>query len=221
MKIDYKWTVSEHGYQPILISFLICWLGTAFFGLSIVSIFLLFIFLLIIHFFRDPERIIPTTDGVISPADGKVICVDSAEENEFTKNKMKRICIFLSLLDCHIARNPILSKVKETRYYPGKFKFANSTECIENERLYMHLELPSSQNVVLILFAGFIARRIIPFVSKGDTVDIGQRIGIIKFGSRIDIYVPEDYITDIKAGDEVIAGETILFSKKNKENVLE
>ena len=182
---------------------------------------MLFIFLLIIHFFRDPERIIPTTDGVISPADGKVICVDSAEENEFTKNKMKRICIFLSLLDCHIARNPILSKLKETRYYPGKFKFANSTECIENERLYMHLELPSSQNVVLILFAGFIARRIIPFVSKGDTLDIGQRIGIIKFGSRIDIYVPEDYITDIKAGDEVIAGETILFSKKNKENVLE
>ena len=73
----------------------------------------------------------------------------------------------------------------------------------------------------MILFAGFIARRIIPFVSKGDTLDIGQRIGIIKFGSRIDIYVPEDYITDIKAGDEVIAGETILFTKKNKQNVLE
>jgi phosphatidylserine decarboxylase len=221
MKIDYKWTVSEQGYQPILISFLVCWLGTAFFGLSIVSLLLLIIFLLIIHFFRDPERIIPKTDGIISPADGKVISVDSVEENEFTKFKMKRICIFLSLLDCHIARNPVSSKVIETRYYPGKFKFANSPECIENERLYMHLKLDNDSDVVLILFAGYVARRIVPFVSKGSVLDIGERIGIIKFGSRIDIYVPDDYATEIKPGDEVVAGETVLFDKKNKEIFLE
>lgn len=219
MKIDYKWTVSPQGYQPILVSFLICWLGTAFFGLSILSILLLITFLLIIHFFRDPERIIPKTNGIISPADGKIITVDTVKEDEFTNIEMKRICIFLSVFDCHIARSPISSEVIETKYFEGKFKFANSSECIENERLYMHLKTEDKQDVVLILFAGFIARRIVPYVSRTSILKIGQRIGIIKFGSRIDIYVPTNYATELKAGDEVVAGESILFNKTNEKIV--
>ena len=219
MKIDYKWTVSPQGYQPILVSFLICWLGTAFFGISILSILLLITFLLIIHFFRDPERIIPKTNGIISPADGKIITVDTVKEDEFTNIEMKRICIFLSVFDCHIARSPISSEVIETKYFEGKFKFANSSECIENERLYMHLKTEDKQDVVLILFAGFIARRIVPYVSRTSILKIGQRIGIIKFGSRIDIYVPTNYVTELKAGDEVVAGESILFNKPNEKIV--
>ncbi|MDC0897368.1 phosphatidylserine decarboxylase [Desulfobacterota bacterium] len=219
MKIDYKWTVSPQGYQPILVSFLICWLGTAFFGISILSILLLITFLLIIHFFRDPERIIPKTNGIISPADGKIITVDTVKEDEFTNIEMKRICIFLSVFDCHIARSPISSEVIETKYFEGKFKFANSSECIENERLYMHLKTEDKQDVVLILFAGFIARRIVPYVSRTSILKIGQRIGIIKFGSRIDIYVPTNYATELKAGDEVVAGESILFNKTNEKIV--
>ena len=219
MKIDYKWTVSPQGYQPILVSFLICWLGTAFFGISILSILLLITFLFIIHFFRDPERIIPKTNGIISPADGKIITVDTVKEDEFTNIEMKRICIFLSVFDCHIARSPISSEVIETKYFEGKFKFANSSECIENERLYMHLKTEDKQDVVLILFAGFIARRIVPYVSRTSILKIGQRIGIIKFGSRIDIYVPTNYATELKAGDEVVAGESILFNKTNEKIV--
>ncbi|MBT6795629.1 phosphatidylserine decarboxylase family protein [bacterium] len=219
MKIDYKWTVSPQGYQPILVSFLICWLGTAFFGISILSILLLITFLLIIHFFRDPERIIPKTNGILSPADGKIITVDTVKEDEFTNIEMKRICIFLSVFDCHIARSPISSEVIETKYFEGKFKFANSSECIENERLYMHLKTEDKQDVVLILFAGFIARRIVPYVSRTSILKIGQRIGIIKFGSRIDIYVPTNYATELKAGDEVVAGESILFNKTNEKIV--
>lgn len=219
MKIDYKWTVSPQGYQPILVSFLICWLGTAFFGISILSILLLITFLLIIHFFRDPERIIPKTNGIISPADGKIITVDTVKEDEFTNIEMKRICIFLSVFDCHIARSPISSEVIETKYFEGKFKFANSSECIENERLYMHLKTEDKQDVVLILFAGFIARRIVPYVSRTSILKIGQRIGIIKFGSRIDIYVPTNYATELKVGDEVVAGESILFNKTNEKIV--
>ena len=219
MKIDYKWTVSPQGYQPILVSFLICWLGTAFFGISILSILLLITFLLIIHFFRDPERIIPKTNGIISPADGEIITVDTVKEDEFTNIEMKRICIFLSVFDCHIARSPISSEVIETKYFEGKFKFANSSECIENERLYMHLKTEDKQDVVLILFAGFIARRIVPYVSRTSILKIGQRIGIIKFGSRIDIYVPTNYATELKAGDEVVAGESILFNKTNEKIV--
>ena len=219
MKIDYKWTVSPQGYQPILVSFLICWLGTAFFGISILSILLLITFLLIIHFFRDPERIIPKTNGIISPADGKIITVDTVKEDEFTNIEMKRICIFLSVFDCHIARSPISSEVIETKYFEGKFKFANSSECIENERLYMHLKTEDKQDIILILFAGFIARRIVPYVSRTSILQIGQRIGIIKFGSRIDIYVPTNYVTELKAGDEVVAGESILFNKPNEKIV--
>ncbi len=219
MKIDYKWTVSPQGYQPILVSFLICWLGTAFFGISILSILLLITFLLIIHFFRDPERIIPKTNGIIPPADGKIITVDTVKEDEFTNIEMKRICIFLSVFDCHIARSPISSEVIETKYFEGKFKFANSSECIENERLYMHLKTEDKQDVVLILFAGFIARRIVPYVSRTSILKIGQRIGIIKFGSRIDIYVPTNYATELKVGDEVVAGESILFNKTNEKIV--
>ena len=219
MKIDYKWTVSPQGYQPILVSFLICWLGTAFFGISILSILLLITFLLIIHFFRDPERIIPKTNGIISPADGKIITVDTVKEDEFTNIEMKRICIFLSVFDCHIARSPIYSEVVETKYFEGKFKFANSSECIENERLYMHLKTEDKQDIILILFAGFIARRIVPYVSRTSILKIGQRIGIIKFGSRIDIYVPTNYATELKAGDEVVAGESILFNKTNEKIV--
>ena len=219
MKIDYKWTVSPQGYQPILVSFLICWIGTAFFGISILSILLLITFLLIIHFFRDPERIIPKTNGIISPADGKIITVDTVKEDEFTNLEMKRICIFLSVFDCHIARSPISSEVVETKYFEGKFKFANSSECIENERLYMHLKTEDKQDIILILFAGFIARRIVPYVSRTSILKIGQRIGIIKFGSRIDIYVPTNYATELKAGDEVVAGESILFNKTNEKIV--
>ena len=218
MKIDYKWTVSKEGYSPILISFLVCWIGTSFFGISILSILLLVTFLLIIHFFRDPDRIIPNTEGFISPGDGKVVSVDIVDEQEFTKSKMKRICIFLSVFDCHIARAPIASNVQETKYYPGEFYFANSSKCIENERLYLHLRTLSNkpESVVMILFAGFIARRIVPFISKGSELALGERIGIIKFGSRIDIYVPESYSTDLQAGDSVVAGETVIFNKDNE-----
>ena len=213
MKIDYKWTVSKEGYKPIFLSFLICWLGTAFFGLSLLSILLLLTFLLVVHFFRDPDRIIPNTNGIISPADGKIILVDTAEENVFLNRKMKRTCIFLSIFDCHIARVPFSSEVIETRYYPGKFNFANSDECIENERLHIHLKTKDGKDCVLILFAGFIARRIVPFISKGNILNLGDKLGIIKFGSRVDIYVPSDYGTNFKTGDEVVAGETILYNK--------
>lgn len=213
MKIDYKWTVSEYGYKPIFLSFLICWLGTAFFGISILSLIFLIVFLLIVHFFRDPDRIIPNTDGIISPADGKLISVDTVDEIEFTNKKMKRTCIFLSIFDCHIARSPISSKVIETRYYPGKFNFANSDECIENERLHIHMKTDDSEDIILVLYAGFIARRIVPFISKDSVLSLGDRIGIIKFGSRIDIYVPIDYGTELKAGEDVVAGESIIYNR--------
>ncbi|HIC76691.1 MAG TPA: phosphatidylserine decarboxylase [Candidatus Dadabacteria bacterium] len=216
MKIDYKWSVAREGYFPILTSFFVCWLGTAFFGLSFISIILFGLFLVVLYFFRDPERIVPNVDGMVSPADGKIISIDKSTESEFVKKEMKRICIFLSLLDCHINRSPIDCSVNETRYYPGAFHFANSDKSVENERLCIHLKSDSNEDVIVIQYAGFLARRIVSYISVNSNLKRGQRIGIIKFGSRVDIYVPENYHTNLKAGDSVVAGETILYEREGK-----
>ena len=214
MKIDYRWSVAKEGYLPILTSFFVCWLGTAFFGLSIVSIILFILFLIILYFFRDPDRIIPNEEGILSPADGKIISIEKSKDSEFTENEMTRICIFLSIFDAHIARSPIKSSVIETRYFPGEFHFANSIKAIENERLCVHLKSNLNENFVLILYAGFIARRIVSYINTSSVLERGDRIGIIKFGSRVDIHVPTSYITNLKPGDNVVAGETILFRKE-------
>ncbi len=215
MKIDYRWSVSKEGYLPILTSFFVCWLGTAFFGLSIVSIILFILFLIILYFFRDPDRIIPNEEGILSPADGKIISIEKSKDSEFTENEMTRICIFLSIFDAHIARSPIKSSVIETRYFPGEFHFANSIKAIENERLCVHLKSNLNENFVLILYAGFIARRIVSYINTSSNLERGERVGIIKFGSRVDIYVPIDYATNLKTGDNVVAGETVLFRKSD------
>ena len=215
MKIDYRWSVAKEGYLPILTSFFVCWLGTAFFGLSIVSIILFILFLIILYFFRDPDRIIPNEEGILSPADGKIISIEKSQDSEFTENEMTRICIFLSIFDAHIARSPIKSSVIETRYFPGEFHFANSIKAIENERLCVHLKSNLNENFVLILYAGFIARRIVRYINTSSNLERGERVGIIKFGSRVDIYVPIDYATNLKTGDNVVAGETVLFRKSD------
>ena len=89
MKIDYRWSVAKEGYLPILTSFFVCWLGTAFFGLSIVSIILFILFLIILYFFRDPDRIIPNEEGILSPADGKIISIEKSKDSEFTENEIR------------------------------------------------------------------------------------------------------------------------------------
>lgn len=116
MKIDYKWTVAKEGYLPIFISIFTTWLATAFLGLSIFSLLFFIILLLIIYFFRDPERIIPSGEGIICPADGKIITIDNSVENEFIKSEMTRACIFLSVFDCHINMSPDKVKVIETDF---------------------------------------------------------------------------------------------------------
>jgi len=216
MKIDYKWTVAKEGYLPIFISIFSTWLATAFLGLSIFSLLIFIILLLIIYFFRDPERFILSAQGIICPADGKIITIDNSIENEFTKSEMTRACIFLSVFDCHINRSPDKVKVIETRFYPGAFFFANSARSIENERLYIHLRNENDEDIVMILYAGFVARRIVPYIKAGDSLEKAQRIGIIKFGSRVDIYVPKKYSSDFKDGDDVVASETLLFKINEK-----
>ena len=216
MKIDYEWTVAKEGYIPILVSIFITWISTAFLGVSIFSLIIFILLLLVIYFFRDPDRILLDKNGLISPADGKIISVDLYKETEFLNKEMTRVCIFLSIFDCHINRAPTEVQIVETRYYPGAFFFANSSRCIENERFYIHMRDKNNEDIILILYAGFIARRIVPYIKSGDFLNKADRLGIIKFGSRVDIYVPNDYSCNFKEGDSVVAVESLLFEKDEK-----
>ena len=217
MKIDYKWTVSAQGYQPILVSFLICWLGTAFFGVSILSILLLITFLLIVHFFRDPERIsINDENYLTSPADGEVLMVhevDGPKELGLEDRKFTKISIFMNVFDCHVNRTPCEGKISEILYKPGKFLNASLDKASEdNERNYYKITNTHGEEIIVVQIAGLIARRIVCESSKDQQLQQGERIGMIRFGSRADVYF-ENYESLVKVGQKTIAGETLLAKK--------
>lgn len=169
-----------------------------------------------INFFRDPERVTPNKDAaVFSPADGKVIIVKDIEDKRFINGKAKQISIFMSPLDIHVNRIPITGKVEYLRYIEGEYLVAFYEKADErNER--SEIGITSQWGKVLFTqVAGTIARRIVYNLSEGDSVTAGKRFGMIKFGSRSDVIVGDDWNLKVKLGDRVTAGETILFEKGN------
>ena len=169
-----------------------------------------------INFFRDPERVTPNKNAaVFSPADGKVIIVKDIEDKRFINGKAKQISIFMSPLDVHVNRIPISGKVDYLRYIEGEYLVAFYEKADErNER--SEIGITSQWGKVLFTqVAGTIARRIVYNLSEGDSVTAGKRFGMIKFGSRSDVIVGDDWNLKVKLGDRVTAGETILFEKGN------
>lgn len=169
-----------------------------------------------INFFRDPERVTPNKNAaVFSPADGKVIIVKDIEDKRFINGKAKQISIFMSPLDVHVNRIPISGKVDYLRYIKGEYLVAFYEKADErNER--SEIGITSQWGKVLFTqVAGTIARRIVYNLSEGDSVTAGKRFGMIKFGSRSDVIVGDDWNLKVKLGDRVTAGETILFEKGN------
>ena len=191
-----------------------------FIGSFINNIFLksIFIFLSLIlllfsfYFFRDPERNVPENDNyVLSPADGKVLFVKEVIDNKYIMGKAKQISIFMSPLDVHVNRIPISGKVEYIKYYPGKYLAAFKDKASElNERTEFGI-LSKYGKVFFTQVAGFIARRIVYEIKINDYVKAGNRFGMIKFGSRVDIIVPFNWHEKVKAGNKVVAGESILF----------
>jgi phosphatidylserine decarboxylase len=170
------------------------------------------ILILTLNFFRDPDRKTPNKERIlISPADGKVIEVKSKLNNNFVGENVNLISIFMSPLDVHVNRIPISGTVEYLKYHQGKYLAAFDENAMNiNER--MEIGINSKYGKVLFTqVAGFLARRIVTELNIGDTVKIGNRFGMIKFGSRVDIYVPTDFIPSVKLNDRVTAGETILF----------
>ena len=162
------------------------------------------------YFFRDPDRIIINDDNyLVSPADGEVIKVEEADgpkELGLENKKFKKISIFMNVFDCHVNRTPCSGKIEEILYKPGKFVNASLDKASEdNERNYYKIKDPHNNNIVLVQIAGLVARRICCYVSPGDTVQRGARFGFIRFGSRVDVYLPVNSRPLVTVGDKILA----------------
>ncbi|RJP68305.1 MAG: phosphatidylserine decarboxylase family protein [Ignavibacteriales bacterium] len=214
--------MTKYGYQTIgyvtLIVFILAvaaiFLNNNFIRIPLIII-AVFLLIFTLNFFRDPERNVPSAENiVVSPADGKVIVIKEVLDDRFINGKAIQISIFMSPLDVHVNRIPISGKLDYLRYIEGDYLIASDDKASEkNERA----EFGISGKYGKILFtqvAGYVARRIVYEVKVGDNVKMGERFGMIKFGSRVDVVAPIDWKTKVKVHDRVVAGETILFEYK-------
>ena len=169
------------------------------------------------YFFRDPERITIDDDNyLVSPADGEVIKVeevDGPNELNLENKRFRKISIFMNVFDCHVNRTPCAGKIEEILYKPGKFLNASFDKASEdNERNYYKIKDNQNNDIILVQIAGLVARRIVCEASKDQELKQGERVGMIRFGSRADIYY-ENYEPLVKVGQRAISGETLLAKK--------
>ena len=207
--------IHKEGYKFLAISIL------ATFIILIFSKFLGYIFILITawvyYFFRDPERTSIGDDNYLtSPADGVVLQVkdtNGPKELGLENKQMKKVSIFMDVFDCHVNRSPCSGAISEILYKPGKFFNASLDKASEdNERNYYRIRNSDGKDIIVVQIAGLVARRIVTEVSKDELVDQGSRIGMIRFGSRADMYF-EDYTPLVKVDQKTIAGETLIAKR--------
>ena len=209
--IKKRFPVAAEGFKYIAFLGLAA-LTTAILGFILLSAILLLLGLFTVYFFRDPDRkSINDPDAVVSPADGRVVEISNAPEEHFINMEMLRIGIFLSISDCHINRMPFSGKIKGTKHISGKFNFAFSDNSPkENERKATLIETDRNIKIVLVQIAGILARRIVSYATVGKEFERSERFGMIKFGSRVDIYLPKWCKILVSKGDKVRGGETII-----------
>jgi len=212
-------TLHREGFKIILFSTLTLgglnfglhdWIGDNWITTTVLVLSLVF-YVLIIQFFRNPSRFTPIDENhVIAPADGKVVVIEDVEEPEFFKGKRKQLSIFMSPLNVHVNRYPIAGKVVYQKYYPGKYLVAwHPKSSTENERTSVVVENAKTQ-ILFRQIAGALARRIVCYAKEGDSAKQGAEYGFIKFGSRIDLYLPVDCKVNVNLGQKTKGGETIL-----------
>ncbi len=168
--------------------------------------------LFMVYFFRDPERVTPPAPGYISPADGRILFTEHEPERQFLGGRsVMKVSIFMSPMNVHVNRVPCDGEVVAVSHKPGSFMAAYRKEASwKNENTAMHLKCDEGPEIVVRQVAGFVARRTVCRAKSGDRLKRGARYGIIKFSSRLDVYLPEDVALKVKPGDRVYAGETIL-----------
>ncbi len=176
---------------------------------------LLVVLFLVLNFFRDPERVVPQEAGAaVSPADGKVIKVQTMRD-PLTGEDRTAVCVFMNIFNVHVNRMPVAGRVARLAYFGGKFINASFDKASEdNERNAVLIEDEGGRTWTVVQIAGLIARRIICWAEEGDTLSRGARFGLIKFGSRVDLYLPSDYEPVVRIGEKVFAGQSILAKRK-------
>ena len=207
----WAFAIASAGY-PLLLGSAFITLVLALLGLTPLALAALAGTICIAGFFRDPDRVIPNRPGlVVSPADGRVICVERSRSDAFFDAEMTKISIFMSVFNVHVNRIPAEGQIYRIRYRPGTFVAADRAEAsMRNEHNAVFIETSSGKRLCLVQVAGLIARRIICRVQEDETVRRGQRFGMICFGSRLDVYLPPEIRLAVAVGDKVLAGSSIL-----------
>lgn len=167
------------------------------------------------YFFRDPQRAVPQAEGLmVSPADGVISLIERASpppELGMGDDQRLRVSVFMSVFNCHVNRAPVAAKLLKMAYRPGKFLNASLDKASEdNERNSLLLELEDGRQIAVVQIAGLVARRIVPFVTEGQRLLTGERFGLIRFGSRVDVYLPEGVEPLVALGQTMVAGETVI-----------
>ena len=203
--------VAKAGY-PFIFASAFATAVFALLGIGFLAVLGLFVTGFICYFFRDPDRLVPTGEGIIvSPADGKVIKVEPVEQTPYFEGACTRISVFMSVFNVHVNRVPHEGTIRQVTYHRGKFFSANLDKASkDNEHNALLLESPAGKQVGFVQIAGLVARRIICAVQAGDVLNRGQRVGMICFGSRLDIYLPGETEIRVTVGDKVQAGSSIL-----------
>ena len=201
--------IAPEGYPFI---FLCAFTSLVFAMLHITSVALVFLGLAWFcgHFFRDPERVVPTGPGLaVSPADGKVIKIEQRPD-PFSGEMRTYVAIFMNVLSVHVNRSPVAGTVRAIAYHPGAFINASFDKAsTANERCAYAIDGPEG-SFSMVQIAGLIARRIVCRVQEGDSLERGMRFGLIRFGSRVDLYLPADYTVAVRMGDTVFAGQSVI-----------
>ena len=211
-RINNKLPVAKEGIPYIALGLFHTILFT-FLGLDILALLAGLLTLFIIFFFRDPPRRSQVSDKtVLTPADGTILRVQHFEDDENPLGEPTiKISVFMSVFNVHVNRIPIMGKISEIVYHSGKFFSAHLDKASEkNEKNLITLQTGDGRKIVFVQIAGLIARRIVCWIKEGDHVRTGQRFGLIRFGSRLDIYLPKDTRVTVQPRDKVKAGETVL-----------
>ena len=174
------------------------------------------------YFFRDPIRTTPVRDGLlVSPADGVISLIEKTmppPELDIKKEKLTRISVFMNVFNCHVNRSPFAGEVTEINYRPGKFFNASLDKAsVDIERNSLVLQIPDGRQIIIVQIAGLVARRIVSFVKLKQTLRTGQRFGLIRFGSRVDIYLPTGVQPLVCLGQTMVSGETVIADLTSKE----
>lgn len=201
--------IAKEGYifiVPLGVLSLVCWLVSW----EVAALIFTLLFVFVVSFFRDPKRSVPEGENlIVSPADGKITEIVT-EKDPLMGKTFTRITIFLSIFNVHVNRAPISGKIEQKRYSPGKFLAAFNPKASQDNEQNILLFRNGSTDILVKQIAGLIARRIVCWANTGDNYSLGQRFGLIRFGSRVDIFVPEDTQLAVRRGDRVKGALSII-----------